>query len=573
MGNNHSITKPSTVISLKSFLIFLFILATGSISAQNRYVVKFKDKEGSLFSINNPTQFLSQRSIDRRIKQNISINETDLPLSTKYIDSIHLSGDVQIINQSKWLNQVCIETNDIDAITKINSFPFVLNMQAVKKMTVQEPVRRQKFDLPFSKTTTTQITQGTDDLLNYGTAFAQIHLHEGEFLHNKGYRGEGMLMAVIDAGFYHYKTLPAFDSVNQNDQIIDTYDFVKNKVSVNEEHQHGMSCFSILASNMPGKLVGTSPKANFVLYRSEDVSSESPMEEQYWIVAMERADSIGVDITTTSLGYNNFDNPTFNYSYADLNGKKTMMARAATMAAGKGMIVLASAGNEGDKPWKFITTPADADSILSVGAADAAGVPGKFSSYGPTADGRIAPTVTSLGVNTYVSSSGGGITNAGSGTSFAAPNLAGLVACFWQAFPEFTNMEIIEAIKKSSNHYKTPTDQMGYGIPNFRLAYEDLENQRTKKRLIAILGEKVLKVFPNPFKDQFTVAVKPKHTALATFLLYNSDGRLITSQQRSLVENEVQEIIFKDLQPLQKGVYILKFMDGKMQETLQMMRQ
>lgn len=559
---------------MKTILLFLFALITLNASAQSsRYVVKFKDKAGTLFSINNPSQFLSQRSIDRRIKQNISIDETDLPLSPIYIDSIRLAGNVQIINQSKWLNQVCIETNDIEAITKINSFPFVLNMQAVKKLTMQEPVTRQKFNLEYKKPSTTQFTHGINDVISYGNAFGQIHLHEGEYLHNKGYRGEGMLMAVIDAGFYHYKTLPAFDSVNLNNQVIDTYDFVKNKVSVNEEHPHGMHCFSIMASNIPEKLVGTSPKANFVLYRSEDIDSESPMEEQYWIVAMERADSIGADITTTSLGYNKFDNPAFDYSYADLNGKTTMMARAATMAARKGMILLASAGNEGIKDWKFITTPADADSILAIGAVDASGAPGPFSSYGPTADGRIAPTVASVGVNTFVSNTGGGITNAGSGTSFASPNLAGLIACFWQAFPEFTNMEIIEAIKRSSNHYKNPNDRVGYGIPNFRLAFEDLEEQRTKKRLTAILGEKVLKVFPNPFKDQFTVAVKPKNTALATFLLYNSDGRLITSQQRALVENEVEEIIFKDLQPLQRGVYILKFMDGKMQETIQLMRQ
>ncbi len=559
---------------MKTILLFLFALTTLNASAQsNRYVVKFKDKAGTLFSISNPSQFLSERSIDRRIKQNISIDESDLPLSPKYIDSVRLAGNVQIINESKWLNQVCIETNDIEAITKINSFSFVVNMQAVKKMTNHEPVARQKFDLQHTKATTAQITQGINDVVNYGNAFGQIHLHEGEYLHNKGYRGEGMLMAVIDAGFYHYKTLPAFDSVNLNNQIIDTYDFVKNKVSVNEEHAHGMHCFSIMASNMPGKLVGTSPKANFVLYRSEDVASESPIEEQYWIVAMERADSIGADITTTSLGYNKFDNPAFDYSYAELNGKTTMMARAATMAARKGMILLVSAGNEGNKTWKFITTPADADSILSIGAVDASGIPGSFSSYGPTADGRIAPTVASAGVNMYVSTISGGITNTGSGTSFASPNLAGLVACFWQAFPEFTNMEIIEAIKRSSNQYKNPNNRTGYGIPNFRLAFEDLEEQRTKKRLTAILGEKVLKVFPNPFKDQFTIAVKPKHTALASFLLYNSDGRLITSQQKSLVENQVQEIIFKELQPLPKGVYILKFMDGKMQETIQLVRQ
>lgn len=558
---------------MKTIFLILFALITLNAFAQDtRYVVKFKDKEGTLFSINNPSQFLAQRSIDRRIKQNIAVDETDLPLSPIYIDSIRLAGNVQIINQSKWLNQVCIETNDIDAITKINSYPFVLKMQAVHKLTNQEPIIRKKFNREYKRTTTTRFTQGTAEALDYGNAFGQIHIHEGEFLHNKGFRGEGMLMAVIDAGFYHYKTLPAFDSVNSNNQIIDTYDFVKNKVSVNEEHSHGMQCFSVIASNIPGKLVGTSPKANFVLYRSEDAIPESPVEEQFWIVAMERADSIGVDIASTSLGYNTFDNPAFNYTYADLNGKTTMMAIAATMAARKGMILLASAGNAGGDDWKFITTPADADSILSVGAVDVAGVPGIFSSYGPTADGRIAPTVASVGVKTFISSIGGGI-DQGNGTSFASPNLAGLVACFWQAFPEFTNMEIIEAIKKSSNHYKKPNNRIGYGIPNFRLAYEDLEEQRTKKRLIAILGEKVLKVFPNPFKDQFTVAIKPKNTALATFLLYNSDGRLITSQQRSLVVNEVQEIIFKDLQSLQRGVYILKFMDGKMQETIQMMRQ
>lgn len=558
---------------MKAILLFVFGLISFNASAQsNRYVVRLKDKEGTRFSINNPSQFLSQRSIDRRIKQNIAIDQTDLPVSPEYIDSIGLAGNVQIINQSKWLNQVCIETNDINAITKINSFPFVINMQAVSKSSSRQPVIRQKFNLENQRTNTIQNKQGVEDALNYGNAFGQIHIHEGEYLHNNGFRGEGMLVAVIDAGFYHFKTLPAFDSVNLNNQIIDTYDFVKNKMTVNEEHAHGMQCFSVMAANIPGKLVGTSPKANFALYRSEDAIPESPVEEQYWIVAMERADSIGADIASTSLGYNTFDNPAFNYSYADLNGKTTMMAKAATMAARKGMILLASAGNEGAKDWKFITTPADADSILSVGAVDATGVPGNFSSYGPTSDGRIAPTVASVGVNTFISNAAGSIIT-GNGTSFAAPNLAGLVACFWQAFPEFTNMEIIDAIKRSSNQFKNPDNRIGYGIPNFRLAYNDLEERRTKNRLIAILGEKVLKIFPNPFKDQFTVAIKPKHTALATFLLYNNEGRLITSQQRSLVENEVQEIIFKELQPLQKGVYILKFMDGKMQETIQVMRQ
>ena len=326
-----------------------------------------------------------------------------------------------------------------------------------------------------------------------------------------------------------------------------------------------------MASNMPGKLIGTSPKASFLLYRSEEAGPESPMEEQNWIAAMERADSIGVDITTTSLGYNDFDNPQFNYIYKDLNGKTSMIAKAATMAARKGIILLVSAGNEGLKDWKYITTPADADSILSVGAVDVSGTPGNFSSYGPSADGRIAPNVASVGVSTTISAKEGGLIQ-GNGTSFSSPNLAGLVACLWQAFPEFTNMEIIDVIKKSSNNYKTPNNRVGYGIPNFRVAFENLEKQRNERKILA-LGEKIMKVYPNPFREKFAVTLRPKNTALATFLLYNSNGQLITTQQVSVTADKVIDILFDNLQPLQKGNYILQYLEGKISESMQVVLQ
>ncbi len=559
---------------LPAFLLFIFF-STNLFAQFTKYVVKFKDKSGTPFSVNNPSQFLSQRSIDRRSKQHIAIDETDLPIVPRYLDSVRLSGNVSILNQSKWLNQVCIETTDSAALDRINKLPFVITTQAVKRVSNHLEILKNKFITKTKEVTSPASPAGIKDFYMYGNSYGQIHIHEGEYLHNKGFRGEGMLIAVIDAGFYHYQTLPAFDSVRLNNQIVETYDFVANKENVNEEYYHGMQCFSIIASNLPGKLVGSSPKAKFLLYRSEDVSSESPVEEQNWAAAAERADSAGVDVTTTSLGYNTFDNPVFNHSYADMNGHTTIIARAATLAAKKGMIVLVAAGNEGDNSWHFITTPGDADSILTVGAVDVSGVVGSFSSYGPSSDGRVEPTVASVGIATSVSSVNGSITT-NNGTSMATPNLAGLVTCLWQAFPEFTSIEIIEAVKRSSSIFNSPNNRIGYGIPNFRLAFEDLSEQRILKninRINLILGNKNIKIYPNPFKDNFTVLIKSENTGNGTFRLYDASGKLCISKQIPLQAGIPQIVQFENIQPLQRGVYILKFSDGKSKESFKVVMQ
>lgn len=559
---------------MKKFFVVIFISAffLTNVSAQfTKYVVKFKDKTGTPFSINNPSQFLSRKSIDRRNKQHIAVDETDLPIVPRYIDSVRLSGNVSILNQSKWLNQVCIETTDATALAKINRFAFVINAQPVKRGSNQPVVSKKKFIIETKDITSPLSPTGINDL-SYGNSYNQIHIHEGEYLHNKGFHGEGMLMAIIDAGFYHYQTLPAFDSVRINNQIVETYDFVKNKVGVNEEDSHGMQCFSIIGGNIPGQLVGSSPKAKFLLYRSEDASSESPVEEQNWAAAAERSDSAGVDVITTSLGYNTFDNPVFNYTYPEMNGRSTLIAKAASIAAKKGMILLVAAGNEGNNSWHFISSPADADSILTIGAVDDSRVVAGFSSYGPSSDGRIKPTVASVGVATAISSSSGPIV-AGNGTSFATPNLAGLVTCLWQAFPEFTSMEIIEAVKKSSSIYNNPNDRIGYGIPNFRFAFDDLEQQRILKNINTILGGKTIKIYPNPFRDNFTVLIKPENTSLGTFSLYNAIGKLYFSKQISFQAGQAQVVKFENLQPLQKGVYVLKFSDGKSQQSFRVAMQ
>ena len=561
-------------------LLLLLIFFSLNTSAQfTRYIVKLKDKTGTPYSVNDPSKFLSARAIARRTKQHIAIDETDLPVTPRYIDSIRLSGNVQILDESKWLNQVCIATTDSSAIDKINSFPFVVTTQPLKRTANPKLSLRNKWEDSITKNKFSERSSNissslapshvSGDYYSYGDAFDQVHIHNGEYLHNKGFHGEGMLIAILDAGFYHYQTLPAFDSVNIKQQVMETYDFVDNEVSVNEDYYHGMQVFSIIAGNIPGQLVGTAPNADFLLYRSEDVSSESPVEEQYWAAAAERADSVGADVITTSLGYDTFDNPIFDYTYADMNGHTTLIAKEATMAARKGMIVLAAAGNEGNNSWHFITTPADADSIISVGAVNNLGEPASFSSYGPTSDGRVAPVAASVGEGTFVSSTTGPI-GSGNGTSFATPNLAGLVTCLWQAFPEFTNMEIINAVKKSSSIYNDPDDRIGYGIPDFEKAYDDLYQQRILRNANTLLGNQNIKIYPNPFKDNFTVIIKPLHTSTGNFKIYDVSGKLYFIKQVALQAGITQVINFTGMPVFQKGMYVLKFSDGVSKESFKL---
>ena len=314
-------------------------------------------------------------------------------------------------------------------------------------------------------------------------------------------------------------------------------------------------------------------RKQIIIYTEQKMfTTESPVEEQNWAAAAERADSIGIDVISTSLGYNQFDNPAFNHTYADLDGNTTIVARAADFAAKKGMIVVVAAGNEGNSAWHYITTPADGDSVVAVGAVNSSGVIGSFSSYGPSGDGQVKPAVASVGVGTALSSTTGPIMT-GNGTSFATPNVAGLITCLWQAFPEFTNMEIIQAVEKSSSIYTTPDDRIGYGIPNFHIAYDDLSQQRSLRNINTILSGNWIKVFPNPFRNNFNLAIKPPHTANGTFKLYDSFGRLYLTKEIPLQAGQDQIIPFNNLQALQRGVYTIKFTDGQSKESINLVVQ
>lgn len=463
----------------------LFCIFTTAANAQfTKLIIRLKDKGTNPYSISNPSQYLSARAIDRRTRYNIPIDSADLPITPRYIDSIRLAGAVTVLNTSKWLNQIAIQTSDVAAINKISTFPFVLSTAPLAPLAPNNTPVNKQFETTSNLIpgTTTQNSTAADHY-SYGQSFAQVHIHNGEFLHNRGFRGQGMQMAVIDAGFQNYLTIPTFDSVRNSGQILGTWDFVANHASVNEDHPHGTNCFSTIAANMPGTFVGTAPKASFYLYRTEDAATEYPIEEQNWAAAAERADSLGVDICSVSLGYFTFDNAQFNYNYASMNGNTTLIARAADMAAKKGMLIVVANGNEGTTSWKFLISPADADSVLAVGAVSTNGIVGSFSSYGPSSDGQIKPNVAAVGVGAIVASTGNGQPVSGNGTSFACPNMAGLATCLWQAFPEVNNMNIITTLQQSGNRATNPDDRIGYGIPDVKKAFVMLVKQLFTKQI------------------------------------------------------------------------------------------
>jgi serine protease AprX len=376
---------------LYGFFLLIFVLCIKSEAQYTRHIVQLTDKKGTAHILSNPATFLSGRAIQRRIKQKITIDSTDLPVSSAYLDSIRNVANVTVLNVSKWLNQVLIRTTDSNALTTINSFVFVkssLPIAPKPRFNDEIPINR-KYTETINPIPDRSLVSGinrnakVNDTINYGNSYNQVHIHEGEYLHNLGFTGEGIIIAILDAGFFGYKTNPAFDSVRLQNRVLGEYDYVLNEQSVNEDNAHGMYCFSIIAANRPGQIVGTAPHSSFWLFRTEDVFSEYPVEEQNWAAAAEFSDSAGADMISSSLGYADFDDPSFNYEYPERNGNTSIITRAADFAAKKGMIVMNSAGNSGNlvTDYKFVGCPADGDSVVAVGATDVNGNIASFSSW------------------------------------------------------------------------------------------------------------------------------------------------------------------------------------------------
>lgn len=557
---------------LFSVLVGLFSLVPAK-AQQSRHIVAFRDKKATEFSLANPGAFLSLRAIERRLRFNIPVDSTDLPVCKAYIDSIAALPDVRVVHASKWLNQLLVVTTNSASLKRMSGFPFVRSSRPVARRAAPVSVESERMEEKVNDLMeTNRIDRSSpSQFYSYGQTKAQIDIHNGAFLHDNGFRGKGMVVAVLDAGYRGYLTNPALDSLRARNGLLGTWDFVLNEATVNEDDPHGLYCLSIMASNIPGLLVGTSPEASYLLFRTEDAFSEYPVEEHNWAVGAERADSLGADLITSSLGYSTYDDPSFDHRYADMDGSTTMVTRAADMAAAKGMIVTNSAGNAGASPWKYISAPADGDSVLAVGATNANRVVAGFSSYGPSADGRVKPDIASVGSGTVVANTSGRPAS-GSGTSFSNPNIAGLVVCLWQAFPEFRNMEIVDAVRRSGDRWADPDDRTGYGIPDMRAAFAHLTRLREIRMASQALGDAPAKAWPTPFSGWLKIAMRAAATGEVEMELIDMQGRVLRRKTWQGRAGEVLLVRWEELDNLPKGAYVIRYRNEGMTGTLRVLK-
>ena len=516
--------------------------------------VYFSDKPNAATYLANPLSMLTQRALDRRTVQSIALSTTDVPLEANYVAAVAASSGIEVKARSKWLNALHVRGTkiDLDALLLLNGVASVAyGNTALNKEILYTPKIRNK------EATVKEVTS-----LDYGLATNQIEMLTGDFLHNLGYTGGGMHIAVLDAGFKGVESFAAFanlhDANSTNGEIIDGYDFVNRNANfyANTGSTHGLSVLSTIGAQLPNQFVGTAPDAQFYLFVTEDPPNENPLEESLWVEAAERADSLVVDIINTSLGYTTFDDSSYNYSYSDMDGNTTFISRGAELAAATGMLLVTSAGNSGGDSWHYISAPADAASVLSVGAVDANESIAFFSSYGPSADNRVKPEVLAQGQNVYVINGAGNIATS-NGTSFSSPIMAGMVACLWQAFPNKTADEIRQLIVESSDLYENPTAQRGYGVPNFQSIYELL--------LIDAFEEKSLKVYPNPVNTKLHFEWLP-NVGFYHVVLTNPVGLEVINEKVFKEEDGL------DVSKLTPGVYFMKLEYNSLQMTFKLVK-
>lgn len=520
-----------------TLVVALFSIFIEAKATNYYFYVQFNSKNNSPYSLTNPSVYLSQRALNRRAFYNIAIDSTDLPVNPTYLSQIN-ALDILVHSKTKWLNGVTISVSDSSKIELIKNLDFVKFVQYTGKTNLSGV-------LVAPKKTTTK-TQSTE----YGTAALQINMLNGSILHNEGYRGQGMVIAVIDGGFLSVNTNPGFDSLRSEGRLLGVKNFVDPAVDTFTESEHGANVLSTMAGNILDTYVGTAPKASYWLLQSEANNTESLVEPDLWVSAIEFADSVGADVSTSSLGYTVFDNHALDFTYANMDGKTSRASIAATMAVDKGILVFNSAGNEGNKAWHYIGSPADADKIITVGSVNAAGAPSNTSSFGPTADGRQKPELCAMGTSSSLLTTNG-LTKTGSGTSFATPILAGMSTCFLQAVkqkkPSLSLADFKEIIFRNANLYSTPNYQMGYGIPNFDTAYHELLSLSIN----------------NPPIDEVSILVNKKSKRISVVIKEKIINQKITVKLLNITGSIVHQDVFDvdnfDIHAnhLTTGIYIL----------------
>ena len=542
-------------------LSFLLLLALAALFAQAQvapdiYWVQFTDKNDSPYSIDNPEAYLSARALQRRANLGIAIDEYDIPVNPQYLQAVADCG-VQLLNPSKWLNGVSVYTTDASTIDAVNALPFVSAVRSCPNNPKAQEMKERWLAEEMKPVASSRATYGY-----YGGAEDQVKQIKANVLHELGYDGTGMVIAILDGGFIGFEGHSCFDNMREEGRFLGTRDFVFGSTSVYSQSTHGTSCLSTMAAYDPNNMVGTAPKASYYLIHTEDGATENIIEEYNWVSGAEYADSLGVDLCTTSLGYNGFDMDEWYHSFDHFDGHTAPMTIGAEIAASRGIICLNAAGNNGSGTCT-LGIPGDAEHILTIGAVNNMGTRASFSSVGPTYDGRIKPDVMAMGEGTYVASAfpeWGNYYN-GNGTSFATPVLAGAVACLRQARP-YTSVQVFcDAIRACSDRTSNPDNDYGYGVPDLSLALEMLSVEEPMGNTPA----HVISVFPNPSNGEVHVALNAVHKADLT--VYDITGRQLFAYSFNGLNHTTLENF---LNTLGSGVYFINAVSEAGNETLKL---
>jgi serine protease AprX len=525
----------------KSILFVIVLFSCNTFSQVEDAWVYFNSKPNSTTYLSNPLLMLTQRSIDRRLLQNIPLDIKDVPVHQPFIDQVEAATGITVYAKSKWMNAIHVR-GSLTEIQALATLTFVNSIDFANKLLNSAP-RTSKNRAPniikkVNKTFETEV------IFNYGNSANQIQMLNGHLLHQENFTGSGKIIAVMDGGFPGVNTASTFARLRDNNKILGGYNYVNRNENFYTGINHGTLVLSTMGGYKDGQLVGTAPDASYYLYITEDGLNEWPLEESLWVEAAEEADRLGVDIINTSLGYTQFDNPSYNHTYQDMDGQTTFISRGVNEAFSRGIICVNSAGNSGNSEWFYISAPADAIHALAIGAVDASANITGFSSRGPSYDQRVKPDVCAQGASSVVSNQSGTIATA-SGTSFSGPITAGMVASLWQALPNKTNTQLVQIIKESASIYTNPNHELGYGIPNYYQAYQNaiLANNLTKNT--------DFKVFPNPAKNNILVTL-PENAKNANIVFYNNLGQEVLSKKINSQTTNVE------VNNLNSGIYIYK---------------
>ncbi|AQS93345.1 peptidase S8 [Polaribacter sp. BM10] len=554
---------------MKKLLLFLFAITFFQAKAQEDAWLFLKDKPSAETYLKNPLLMLSQRALDRRNKLNIAVGLIDVPIENTYIETLKTTNGITVLGASKWLNAVHIQATQSDIENAKQNLSFIDYIEYANKSLNQAARKGKKIKQNHQNKFNNSMTDFT-----YGSTKNQIEMLKGDFLHGINLTAKNQIIAVIDAGFPNVNTLQAFQRLRDNNKILGGYDFVERSTNFYSGHNHGTNVLSTIGGYIENEFVGSAPDASFYLFRTENASVEVPLEETLWVEAAERADSLGVDVINTSLGYSTFDNPDYSYNYNDMNGKTTFISRGAEIAANRGILVVNSAGNSGNDSWKYITAPADAASVITVGSVDSNGNISGFSSFGPTSDGRIKPEILAQGTASAIINHTDNSVSSASGTSFSAPIMAGLIACLndtgniifktlnkkHQA-KQLNNriQKLKQSIIESADKFNNPTDQHGYGIPNFETAYNSfLVSLSTENNSI-----NDIEVYPNPVLNDLNITIDNLHLSETKVSVYTILGKkILTFENKKNI----------DVSSLKSGVYLLKIKNGTSLKSLKFIK-